>query len=74
MAQQVQEYFLFEFECCRGTLDTVSLSKYLTTDPPAPPPKAMLRDHTCWDPVLQKQTPTLFYGGGVAGKSDLVQL
>ena len=71
MAQQVQEYFLLEFERCRSTFDTVNPSTYLTTDPPAPPPKTMLRDHTCWDPVLQKQTPTLFYGEGWPEKVTL---
>ena len=64
MAQQVQEYFLLEFERCRSTFDTVNPSTYLTTDPPAPPPKTMLRDHTCCDPVVKNKHQLCFMGRG----------
>ena len=64
MAQQVQEYFLLEFECCRSTFDTVNPSTYLTTDPPAPPLKQ------CWEIIpigiqfYKKHTNFVLWGRG----------
>ena len=71
MEQQVQEYFLLEFERCRSTFDIVDPSTYLTTDPPAPPPKTMLRDHICWDPVLKNKHQLCFMGEGWPEKVTL---